>query len=516
MYEPDFNTRCYEDCNFFIENVLGYKMSRVHKEMINAALMNRYLAIEVPVGHSKTTTITKGYAIWRLWREDSGFEICEVGSALEQSAKVLEEIQGVLEENAFLKHLVPQNRTETWNKKTLVTSKGTKLYVKPFNDTARGVHPNILIYDDILRAGDSELTAQAGKDIFYSVFMPRGQTKRSQHILVGTPTGEDDLFDDIEKKSKEGKQWTHIHYSAITKIKPYGNIANPDDWLETLWPERFSLEELKLIRENISAGRFAREYLCDPQADGTSMFDQAKLAAGFDETREFVYQKQKGYTVMGLDIAFSSQSTADFTVLTIGTLLEEPFVVKQFVDDRMTTREIDSGIYVDRVIRVHGIDSRMISDMYELYGCQKIILDKSTGGVLVAGDLRNYGCNIEEQSFDSASRQMLLLNLWKIIEQQRLILPYKKEGNSEQDIKTLIYELKSMQNRKTKTNVDTFKSVAKHDDCVMSLALMCKDFNRQKVNMSCTITTTIEEEKKFFKPICDSDCVKTVKLPGFD
>jgi hypothetical protein len=524
MYESpnindfDFKLKCDEDPIFFIENVMGYKLSRVHKEMLNTALVNRYVAIEVPVGHSKTTTISKGYVLWRLWREQKGFEICLTSSALEQSMKVLSEIQLEIEDNKFLKELIPNDRKDSWNKKQLTTSKGTKFYVKPFNDSARGIHPDILIYDDILRVGESDLSQQDVKDIFYSVFLSRGQTKRSQHILVGTPSSEGDLFDDIEAKAKAGKQWKHVHYSAITKIKPFGNMNNPDDWLEALWPERFSLQELRDIRENISPARFAREYLCNPHADGTSMFDMTKVASGLDDTLEFEYAKKPGYTVMGLDIAFSQQANSDWTVITIITQLSEPFEVKKYVDGRLETKTIDSGLYLEKIIRFHGVNIQTIMDMYELYECQKIILDKSTGGVLVAQDLRQNGINISEQSFDSASRNMLLLNLWKTIEQERLILPYKKHGNSEQTIQQLVYELKSMQNSQTKNQSDTFKSVAKHDDMVMSLALSVRDFGKKAVsheNMmySCDINTNN-------KQVIDKNYVNSsgeiVKLPGFE
>jgi len=519
MYEGDFKTRCDEDVVFFIENVLGYKLSRVHKEMLQTVLLNRYVAIEVPVGHAKTTTISKGYVLWRLWREQRGFEICLASSSLEQSMKVLYEIVSTIESNDFLKELIPKNRNESWNKKQIETSKGTKFYVKPFNDSARGVHPDILIYDDILRVGDSDMSQQEVKDIFYSIFIPRGQTKRSQHILVGTPVAENDLFDDIEKKAQAGRQWKHIHYSAITKIKPFGEINNPDDWLEALWPERFPISELKSIRENISALRFAREYLCNPRADGTSMFNQKKLAEGLDEEKEFEYAKKQGFTIMGLDIAYSTQATADFTVATIVTLLQEPFQVTKYQEGRKFFKTISDGVYVERVVRQHGINTQTIKDLYDLYEVSKIILDKSTGGVLVAGDLRQLGCNVEEQAFDPASRTMLLLSLWKIIEQERLIIPFKKEGNSEQIVNIVLSELKAMQERKTRTGMDSYKSVAAHDDTVMSLCLAVKDFQRRVHFNDCPIysidSNSPTEKKQLFVKTNQQES-KIVKIPGLD
>ena len=220
-----FTYQCSESVSFFIENVLEYKLSKVHKEMLDSVVQNRYLAVEIPVGHSKTTTISKGYALWRLWKETK-YEICLTSSSLEQSMKILSEIQYILETNPFLKPILPDNRETTWNKKQLTTRKQTTMYVKPFNDSARGIHPDLLIYDDILRVGDSDLTADDIKDIFWSVFIPRGQTKRSQHVLVGTPRGVGDLFDDIEQKSKSGKIWKHISILP-SKDKPKQEMIKP-------------------------------------------------------------------------------------------------------------------------------------------------------------------------------------------------------------------------------------------------------------------------------------------------
>ena len=473
-----FTYQCSESVSFFIENVLEYKLSKVHKEMLDSVVQNRYLAVEIPVGHSKTTTISKGYALWRLWKETK-YEICLTSSSLEQSMKILSEIQYILETNPFLKPILPDNRETTWNKKQLTTRKQTTMYVKPFNDSARGIHPDLLIYDDILRVGDSDLTADDIKDIFWSVFIPRGQTKRSQHVLVGTPRGVGDLFDDIEQKSKSGKIWKHIRYACITKVKPYGNVNNPDDWTETLWPERFTINELKEIRENISPGRFAREYLCDPSAEGASMFSQDKLAKGLDHDSEFSYTRKKGNCIIGLDIAFSQEASSDWTVITVTNQLEGNYKVVQYIDGETKENIIEQPIFIERIVRHHGINPQLVKEMYDIYEASKIILDKSTGGVLVAKDLRQMGCNIDEQAFDSSSRKMMLLNLWKIIDQGRLVFPYKENGNSEQLVKELLYELKGMQSSKTRNDTETFESTTKHDDCVMSLALSLRDFQKR-------------------------------------
>jgi phage terminase large subunit-like protein len=213
------------------------------------------------------------------------------------------------------------------------------------------------------------------------------------------------------------------------------------------------------------------------------MFSVQKLSEGLDHDSEFSYSKHKGNCVMGEDIAFSPEVTADWTVTVVANQLEGSYDVVQHIDGNENHKIVEQPIFIERILRYHGINNLLTKEMYDVYECSKNILDKSTGGVLVAKDLRATGMNIEEQSFDSASRKMLLLNLWKIIDQGRLIFPYKENGNSEQVVKQLLYELKGMQNSKTRNDTETFESTTKHDDCVMALALAVKDFSR-RVNYS--------------------------------
>ena len=92
----EFLSKC-SDPSFFIDKILGYKPSQFHKEMVDEAMKNRYLLIEVPRGHAKTTMISKGYATWLLWKE-KGVEICITASSTQQSKKVKQETKESMKE----------------------------------------------------------------------------------------------------------------------------------------------------------------------------------------------------------------------------------------------------------------------------------------------------------------------------------------------------------------------------------------------------------------------------------
>jgi len=463
----EFLSNC-SDPSFFIGNVLGYKPSGFHKEMVDTAMRNRYVLIEVPRGHAKTTMISKGYATWLLWKE-RGVEICLTASSIQQSKKVLNEIKIMIVTNPLLKHLVPENQEFSWNKFEIETSNGNHLYIKPFNDSARGIQPQYIIYDDILRIEDNSVTNDDKEEIFWSVFFPAGQTNRCKHFIVGTPAFEGDLFDKIEKNATTVGDWKHIHYACI-KTDSLGN------WIAPLWPERYSLEELKKIQSMMSPMLFAREYMCDPVAAGGSVYDKDKLAQAVDHELDFSFETKIGITLIGMDVAFSKSANADFTVLIAVTLSEEPHTIIQRLGKITSERTIQNPIIINKIIRRKSVDINEVVQIYNTLGATRLVIDKSTGGVLVGSDLRALGLNIDEQDFGSTNRQSMLLNLAKIIDGDRLVIPYK-DPSTRKVVDELLRELRGMQIGQTKLGAQNIVSTTKHDDCVMSLALALKTIN---------------------------------------
>lgn len=172
----------YSNFTYFCEKVLNLEMTEYHKGIADLPLKHRYLCIVIPTGHSKTTLFTMAYALWRLWREKN-IEICLVSSSIDQSMRMFALVQAELQTNPFFKELLPTDRFDTWNKSQLKTKNGNQYYIKPFNSTARGIHPQYIIYDDLLR--ESDIDMDTIKEMFWSVFYPRGQIHNCQHVVVG-------------------------------------------------------------------------------------------------------------------------------------------------------------------------------------------------------------------------------------------------------------------------------------------------------------------------------------------
>ena len=295
------SARANLDFSFFAESVLGIKMSAFHKEIIPFLTNSRFIMIVWPRGHLKTTILSEAYVMWRLWREKDK-EIAITSSALEQSQKTIENIQYKLADNEFLKELIPTDRNMTWNKSSLETINHNKCYQKPFNSTARGIHVDYLILDDILR--EENLSQEQIKDFFWSIFYPTVQTRAGQMVMIGTPMTTRDLMADI--LNQDNSNWKSIKRSCVY-------VDEQGKWKSPLWPERFALEELADIKEKMGSLRFEREYMCNPLGAGANIFKNIKIGT-HSEINKALPDEQY---FIGCDIAMMSGTRNDFLVITI-------------------------------------------------------------------------------------------------------------------------------------------------------------------------------------------------------
>jgi len=473
-----FSYKIREDFLAFCEHVLELNLSDFHKQIarIPTNKNNRYILIVLPVGHLKTTLFSKAYAMWRLLRE-SGIEIVLTSSSERQSMKILGEVQDELETNPFLKHLVPKDRTTAWNKSTLTTSNRNKYYIVPFNSSARGIQPHIIIYDDLLR--ETDVSMDKIKDIFWGIFFPRGQTNYCQHIVVGTPQTGDDLYVEIEEKKSLG--WITVRKPAI-KTSPEGK------WLEPLWPERFTLDELRNIKKNMGEYRFKREYLCNPLSSGASLYPPDLLASCCDPNLSFSYET-KGTVYIGCDFAISTAATGDYNVYTVVDVIKGSYIRKVSIKGVEHEVEVKDPVIIRHIERYRGATghAQRLKQLWETYKPVKVICDVSSFGSKIVEDVKQYGVVVESQDFLRGPRNDLLIGLRRLIETDdpllsppRLVIPTSQKDDTFRLTSRLIKELGSIEQTKTKAGISTFSSSLDHDDMVMSLAMSVKDAFRQR------------------------------------
>ena len=403
--------------------------------------------------------------------------------------KILSEIQDILELNPYLKRLVPTNREQAWNRTMLTTTNKNKFYVKPFNSSVRGIQPDYLIFDDLLR--ETDISMEKIKDIFWGPFFTRGITDHARIIVVGTPQTGDDLYAELEERQAQGKGWYVIRRPAV--------IVNENgSWLKPLWEERFNLEELRLIKDNMGDYRFKREYLCNPLASGSSLFPSELIANCCDNDFTFSYKTQ-GIVYIGCDFAMSTAATGDYNVFTVVDCIEGK--VKRNITIGGVKHEVmvTNPVIIKNITRFRGASGQAprINQLFMDYRPLRVVCDVSTFGAKIVQEVKEYGIPTEAQDFQRGPRNELLVNLRRLIETEdpinnppRLIIPTSQVDQTFNLTREMIIELQGIEEAKSDAGILTFKSALAHDDTVMSLAMAVKNIGSRKSMLSNFIFTS--------------------------
>jgi len=444
------SARCNFDFVFFCEAILGLKLSDFHKEIAPLLLNNRFILIEWPRGHLKTTMVSEAYTIWRLWRERNT-ETALVSSALEQSQKTIENIQWRIQDNEFLSELTPKDRNITWNKSQMNTAiTHNRVFQKPFNSTSRGTHVDFAVFDDILR--EENITQEQIKDNFWSIFYPIVQTRMGQIILIGTPMTTKDLFADLIELSRLGKGgWKIIKRSAVI-------VDESGNWLKPIWPERFSLEELEIIRDEMGSLRFEREYMCNPLGGGADIFKNIRIGKHPELHKPL---KTEEY-YMGVDIAMQAGPKRDWLVFCILGKDRETGMIRQKKIERY------QGWSEDLIIK-------RMEELHDVFNLKTIMIENVGLSVGIVKDLQNcekYPELAKILGGSNAKRRGFVTNRKGKEELVSGIITGFDTNNLEILDNTLQYnELLAFKAKEDRNGKMTYEGVGEHDDMVMALGL---------------------------------------------
>lgn len=272
------------------------------------------------------------YIAWRLWRHNRGtdgrlrldnpegsFEVIIFSSVLTISGAMFARLQQFLMDNEelfgdLLPDLNPagtvrgRRRNDSWGKSQFKLRNGTSVTHKSVGSATRGLHPQLIVVDDILSDTNALTALQRGRVWRYLIGTiepmpgPKGQL-----IVLGTAQH----FDDALHRLRKVRSFKWVKFRAV-------------NWRtkSVLWADRWSYDRL-LEKRDQDPVIFSREYQNDPRDDASSMFPysltQRAVSAG--EGHRFVNEfpnvaREAGdWIVGGQDIAISEAVGADFTVI---------------------------------------------------------------------------------------------------------------------------------------------------------------------------------------------------------
>lgn len=285
-----------------------------HREVWNLyASQAKQCAVAAPRNHAKSTGLTHDYILTEvLFRYQS--YVMLLGASEEMAIGHLGDIANELRDNEDIiqhfgiKKLITDAKTEVIC--LMKDGHSFRIVARGGEQMIRGVkwhgsRPGLIVVDDV--ESDESVESKERRLKFRRWFFRAAKQalRDGGKIRVhGTIMHEDSLLARLMKN----KQWTTKRYAAHESFDDFSNI---------LWPEKFSEERLRAIRQEFidegdSAG-YSQEYLNDPFDNDEAYFK----AQDFLEMSEDDYETAK-VCIASADFGVSKESRADPSALGVG------------------------------------------------------------------------------------------------------------------------------------------------------------------------------------------------------
>jgi hypothetical protein len=138
MPEALFTDICALDFKFWAERMFGVVVKDFHLEFMQLAHSNRFAVIKAFRGSGKTTFLGVIYPLWLCYFRP-GTHVLFTASELAQAVKILDEVKDNIENNEFLKDLMPPNPS-TWKKTELKMTNGSRIFCRAYTRHIKGLH----------------------------------------------------------------------------------------------------------------------------------------------------------------------------------------------------------------------------------------------------------------------------------------------------------------------------------------------------------------------------------------
>ena len=291
------------------------------------------LVLMAPRDHGKTWTQVC-YLMWRIWRHnrrpdgewdttnpDGVLEAALFSATYGQAGEFFGKMQMLIlaNEDLFLDILPTGARgskaaiKDAWTGGFVRMRNRASVGVKAWQTSVRGMHPSIIVLDDVLTDQNSATKHQRDKTwrFFVGTISPM-LGPEGQLIVIGTAQHYADLLHRLkEAKNPDGSnQFRFVKYRAV-------NWEND----RALWPRRHDINDLRQ-RRALDPILFAKEFQNDPRDDASSLFPFSLTQPAIDKGKGLgfaaSYHKDVGeLVVLSADMALSESTGADYCVVNI-------------------------------------------------------------------------------------------------------------------------------------------------------------------------------------------------------
>ena len=303
----EFLYKCKHDFEFWCNNVLrdlyqaeygGIKDFRL--EWFRMMEENDRVVILAPSGFSKSTLFNIAYPLWIAFTKKDK-QIMIISKTLPQAIKQLEILRITIEDIELLQELRPKNSDKSWSKTQIRTSTRCRIFIRPFSINVKGERTDYTILD--------EAASYERPEIYLDYIVPRLNPK-GKIVLISTPESPVDLMARLKRR---GLDYVHKTYPAII----YENKKR-----KAIWPERFPLEKLDKLKNELGENYFEKNFMCNPKAEEEcAIYTYAMIEDCFDKDRKFSFATEGGNIYIGVDLAVSAGTRADYDCFCVAELI---------------------------------------------------------------------------------------------------------------------------------------------------------------------------------------------------
>ncbi len=232
----------------------------------------------------------------------------------------------------------------TINFKRFIARKETTFKAAGLGSKIIGYHPDLIILDDIIQEGKSLLKREQIEDWFDQVVLPM-RREHTQVLIIGTRKSPEDIYHYIKQKGT----FYLTQQKAISGVIPHHQIMFDDnDMISNVvyfdkyydrsdhkrklvtWPERWTLDELLIIRHEMRPEKFAGEMQNEPvvasgidfQRDWLKFYDFEDMFNNSVDT----FRRMRIY--MAVDIGGVQRNTDYSVISSIGAIGKNIYLLK--------------------------------------------------------------------------------------------------------------------------------------------------------------------------------------------
>lgn len=244
---------------FFFIRILGWKWSTWHEIAYRDLQTSRRILYQIARGHGKTIFFSIAYPLWLAYKQVKGDALLISYSEEQVRTNIMNKINEVVMNNDYLTHLRPTPQ-RLWGSQLKEFPGGFKIRGESFGSSVRGAHPIYLNVDDPLK--DKGGMSPEEQYNFYQTALMGTVTRDTLVVTDGTPLDNGDLLEQLE-----------VNPAYISRKFP----AENEDRTAALFPELFTLEELRAIEKEVGSFAYSRERLLQRIDVKSQMFkDQYK------------------------------------------------------------------------------------------------------------------------------------------------------------------------------------------------------------------------------------------------